>query len=322
MSPSACSSVVGTPYMPRARRWKPGEVGDNRLLQVHLRPIARRDGDRDARGVARRVHGLSARRLMHVEMTLAVDRREHLEAHVLDPVEGAHQYAGLVAVTDRVDAAVLRGSAMQQPTDRGVDLGIDRHDLAPRPQRGEHHLCSVVDGARRLDEHIQLIEHDGEVGIGDDGRPLRHDGLASTVSLCATITSEGSRPEADTCRRHGRPYDSRSPPVGTRRDGRAGAPGRGRRSPPADDPDLQRSLTRARRRTASRWSRRGSVRVATRRGTVGVGEQSQPAVVSDEACAAGPDPRAPHPPRGGPHPPTRVATSCHRYGATGLRRPR
>ena len=69
---------------------------------------------------------------MHVEVALAVHRDDRLEGHLLHPVDGPHQHSGLVAIADRVHAAVRGGRAMQEPADNRVDLGVDGDDAPAR----------------------------------------------------------------------------------------------------------------------------------------------------------------------------------------------
>ncbi len=103
-------------------------------------------------------------------MAFAVHRCEHVEGHVPYSIEGAHLHAGLVAVTDRVDAPGRGGGRVQQPTDRRVDLRVDRDDSSAVAQRREHHRRAVVEGPGRLHQHVDLAGADREVGVAGDHR--------------------------------------------------------------------------------------------------------------------------------------------------------
>ena len=130
-SRTACSSVVGTPCMPRRSGGMPVRLARTACSMFIFVPspvavvISGRVPSRAEYGGAR------ARRLPDVEMALAVDGHERLEPHAPHVLERPHQHAGLVAVADRVDAPVFRRCLVQQPPERHIDLGIDRDNGAP-----------------------------------------------------------------------------------------------------------------------------------------------------------------------------------------------
>ena len=173
------------PVHPAPVRHEPGEVGDNRVLDLHLGAVPECRRHQHARAVALGVGPAVVRVLVHVEVALAVHRRDHLDSHQRHEVELAEQHAWLVAVTDRVDPSRRARLVVQEPPDRGVDLGVHRYHVLPRRQGVEDRARAVVHGAGRLDDQVELVElRDHLAGARDGGaalgqRPRQRSGIVA-----------------------------------------------------------------------------------------------------------------------------------------------
>ncbi len=158
-----------------------GRVGDDRLLETDLGAVG------EARHHRRILPPFFGKALLRGGVAIRILQTLHVADHprsqteTLHPAKQIHLRARLVAVACRQDDTVFRGIGLENRTDRGVDLGIQQHDILAVLERLQRHPRAELDRAGRVDQHVDQARSCEQERILGDHRPLRRDRVVESA---------------------------------------------------------------------------------------------------------------------------------------------
>ena len=112
------------------------------------------------------------------------------QAQAFHPAVKIDLQTGLIAIAGRKNDAMLFGINLKNRSDRGVDFGVQQHDVLAMFEGFEGYASAELDRSGDIDQHIHFRRpRQQESVIGDDRLAFAHREFELRSGVAATTTS-------------------------------------------------------------------------------------------------------------------------------------